>query len=528
MMTDSRLHVRIGTIASVLFAILASGAPANGQSRENELIVKLFPGLTPTVEGVAADTLATVEGGTIFLLRPTGEPPRNVKTLPRLEGEIYREDNFLVFLHRIPNDTDFAKLWGLRNVGQVIQTYTGIPGADVRAEYAWDLTTGGCCVVVGVIDTGVDYSHPDLASNMWRNPGGTGDPNCGAGTHGFNGINSTCDPMDNYGHGTHIAGTIGAGGNNHLGVTGVNWKTQIMALKFLDGASGDVADAIKTITFAVKARTAQKPADVRVLSMSWGSNTFSQALLDVIKDPSAKDILFVASAGNDGANNDTTPMYPANYATAYNVPNLIAVAGTNNRDQLHGGSNYGKTSVHLGAPGVDIYSTSPKKKYKFATGTSMAVPHVSGGAVLILSAGTLTTAQLKARILGTVDRINSLYGKTLTGGRLNLCRALGKCSDFSIAVRPPSAGVARAGGEAKYTIDIVRSGGFADAVTLSVVGQPAGTVAFDVNPVTADTAVLTLTVRPLATAHTFEFTVIGKGGQPASRTRGANATLVVH
>lgn len=323
----------------------------------------------------------------------------------------------------VPNDPRFGDLWGLNNTGQVINTVAGTVGADIKALKAWGVTKGSTTIVVGMVDTGVDYNHPDLAANVWSNPGGIN--GCASGTHGFNAIIKTCDPFDDSdsGHGTHTSGTVGAVGNNSTGVVGVNWTVRVMGLKFLDsGGSGTTADAISAIDWAVNAKIAG--VNVRVLSNSWGGGAFDQALLDEINRASNNGILFVASAGNDGLNNDTTPHYPS----SYNTPNMVAVAATDNRDQLATFSNFGAKSVHLGAPGVDVLSTTPSNTYTFLSGTSMSAPHVSGAAALILSApafSNLTMSQLKTQILNTVDPISSLAGKTVTGGRLNAARAVG-------------------------------------------------------------------------------------------------------
>jgi subtilisin family serine protease len=184
---------------------------------------------------------------------------------------------------------------------------------------AWDISTGGTATTIGVVDTGVDYTHPDLAANIWSAPrafdvtiGGT-TITCPAGSHGFNAITNTCDPMDDHNHGTHVSGTIGAIGGNSVGVTGVNWSTRIMGLKFLSASgSGTTVGAINAIEFAIQANAAVG-ANVRVLSNSWGGGGFSQALLDEINKANASNMLFVAAAGNEGLNNDTTPQYPSGY-----------------------------------------------------------------------------------------------------------------------------------------------------------------------------------------------------------------------
>ncbi|HEX8748227.1 MAG TPA: S8 family serine peptidase, partial [Pyrinomonadaceae bacterium] len=288
-----------------------------------------------------------------------------------------------------------------------------------------------------------DYNHPDLAANMWSAPipffvtiGGQ-TIRCEAGTHGFNAITKTCDPMDEYNHGTHVAGTIGATGNNGAGVAGVNWTSSIMALKFIDATgSGTLSDAIDAIEFAIQAKaTFAGGANVRVLSNSWGWNgESSQALLDQINRAEGSDMLFVASAGNGGGDlisddNDAMPFYPA----SYDAPNVISVAATDNQDTLAPFSNYGVSSVDLGAPGVLVLSTTLGGGYDWWSGTSMASPHVSGAAALLLSRCALDTAALKSAILDNVDSTSSLAGITATGGRLNVNRALRSCTSVSAA-----------------------------------------------------------------------------------------------
>ena len=274
---------------------------------------------------------------------------------------LYAEPNYIVHALSTPNDPSFPQLWGLENVGQMINGILGRAGSDIRAVPAWDITVGSAAHVVAVIDTGIDYTHPDLAANMWSAPapftvdlGGGIVVTCAAGTHGFNAIARTCDPMDDHYHGTHVAGTIGAVGNNGIGVVGVNWTTRIMAIKFLDETgSGSIADAISSIRFAVAVKRAfPAEADVRVLSNSWGDLEFSQALLDEIAATVDEEMLFVAAAGNYGLSNDSMPMYPA----SYDVPTVVSVAATTNTNELAYFSNYGPTTVHLGAPGADILS----------------------------------------------------------------------------------------------------------------------------------------------------------------------------
>jgi subtilisin family serine protease len=350
----------------------------------------------------------------------------------------YAEPNYVVHaIGTVPNDTQFGVLWGLQNTGQTIGSQAGVFGADIEAAAAWDTTTGSRANVVAVVDTGIDYTHPDLQANAWSAPAafsvtiGGRTITCGAGTHGFNAIKRTCDPMDDNNHGTHVSGTIGAAGNNARGVVGVNWVASVMGAKFLDAnGSGTIADAINAIEFAIQAKKALGVgANVRVLSNSWGGGGFSQSLLNEINKANASDMLFVAAAGNAGSNNDAVASYPSNY----NAPNVVAVAATDNADRLASFSNYGATTVELGAPGVYIASTIRNNSYAYYSGTSMATPHVSGSAALILSACSLNADLLKTTILSTVDPLPALAGKTMTGGRLNVFSALNGC------VAPPAA-----------------------------------------------------------------------------------------
>ena len=345
---------------------------------------------------------------------------------------LYAEPNYIFYADNTPNDPRFGELWGLLNIGQTIGGIIGTPGADVGAPRAWDSALGSRNMVVGVVDTGIDYSHPDLAGNVWTAPRsfsvtiGGQRITCAAGTHGFNAITRSCDPFDDHFHGTHVAGTIGAVANNGAGVAGVNWFASMMGLKFLTSSgSGTLANAINAIEFAIQAKAAFPAggANVRVLSNSWAGGSFSQALLDEINRAAQNDMLFVAAAGNSASDNDAVPTYPASYAAA----NVIAVAATDNQDALASFSNYGATSVHLGAPGVKVLSTIPGAAYDSFSGTSMATPHVSGAAALLLSRCTANTTSLKAMLLNNVDRIPSLAGITTTGGRLNLGRAIGVC-----------------------------------------------------------------------------------------------------
>ena len=451
------------------------------------------------------------------------------------DGDVeYAEPNFIVYADATPNDPRFGELWGLQNTGQVIQTVAGTPGADISAVPAWDVSTGSRANVVAVIDTGIDYTHPDLAANVWSAPtaftitvGGVS-ITCPAGSHGFNAITNTCDPRDDNNHGTHVSGTIGAVGNNAVGVVGVNWTASIMGAKFLDASgSGSTVDAIKCIEFIIKTKAFfGAGANVRVLSNSWGGGSFSQALLDQINLANTNGMLFVAAAGNNAANNDTTPHYPS----SYNAPNVVAVAATDNRDALATFSNFGPTSVHLGAPGVNTLSTIPGASYAYFSGTSMATPHVSGSAALVLSkCSTLATADLKSNLLSNVDPISSLAGFTTTGGRLNVNKAIRACGpptpNFSLAASPGSQSIAP-GASTSYTVSVTPSGGFTGPVTLSVSGLPAG-AGGSFNPAsvtTSGSSTLTVNTSTTTPIGSFPLTITGTSG---SLSRTTMVTLVV-
>ena len=303
------------------------------------------------------------------------------------------------------------------------------------------MSTGSPSIAIGVVDTGIDYTHPDLVANMWSAPTPFSVTiagvviSCAAGTHGFNAVTNTCNPMDDHNHGTHVAGTIGARGHNGAGVVGVSWGSRLVAAKFMANGSGTTANAVKAIDFLIQLKQRfGAAANIRVLSNSWGGGGYSQTLFDAINAANAANMLFVASAGNSGQNTDTIPHYPSGYA----APNVVSVAATDGVDAKASFSNYGATSVDLGAPGVAIVSTTRNNTYSSSSGTSMAAPHVSGAAALVLSKCALSTAALKANLLGHVTPRASLSGITVTGGRLNVDAAIRSC-----AVSPPPPGVSK-------------------------------------------------------------------------------------
>src|SRR6185503_638936 len=327
--------------------------------------------------------------------------------------------------HVHANDELFFKQWGLFNHGQD----GGKIGADISAMRAWAITKGSDQVVVAVLDSGVDYTHPDLANNMWRRPeiikayqdDDLTDEGAIDDLHGFNVAEDTGDPMDDNGHGTHCAGIIGAEGGNEMGVAGVNWTVRIMALKFMDAeGAGTTSDAIEAINYVINRKRAG--VNVRVISASWGSTMKSRALEDVIRKAGDEGILLVAAAGNDSSDNDRTPHYPA----SYQLNNVISVAAVNRNDELTSFSNYGANSVHVAAPGEAITSTWLNHDFSEKKGTSMATPFVAGVAALVLATNpAISVDEWRARLLNSVDVLPALKGKVSTGGRINAAKAVG-------------------------------------------------------------------------------------------------------
>ena len=369
------------------------------------------------------------------------------KQLSRNPNVRYVEPNYLVkTTTTFPNDPSFNQLWGLDNTGQT----GGTPDADIDAPEAWDYTTGSPDLVVAVTDTGVDFSHPDLAPQQWINPGencGSTDPTvvCAERTNGVDDdhdgyvddyqgwdfVNNDNNPTDDMFHGTHVAGTIGAVGDNGIGVTGVNWHVKIMALKFLDETgNGDTADAISATLYAAD-------HGAMVSNNSWGGGGFDQGLHDAIDYAADHGMLFVAAAGNDGTNNDTTPFYPAGDPAT----GVVSVAASDDSDDLAYFSNYGPKTVDLAAPGVGIYSTIPGGDYEYLDGTSMATPHVAGTAALVKSEFPGATPYgIKALLVGAADRPGSLDGTSVSDGRLNAFTAVSCSNKPEVLVDAPAGG----------------------------------------------------------------------------------------
>ncbi|MFN2578713.1 MAG: S8 family serine peptidase [Pyrinomonadaceae bacterium] len=394
---------------TILNAIQADSSPSALQTKDAEPIpvqVDRFEG-SDLVEGLRIARVAA------------SDTLKAVAALNQREDVLYAEPNYILRLDVTPNDPSFTQLYGLNLIG---------------APQAWDVTTGNRNVVVGVIDEGIDRTHADLQANIWTNPS----PGSIAGIMGdVNGY----DFRDNTGtitpelHATHVAGTIGAAGNNSIGVVGVDWNVSLMSLRFISAAtnSGTDADAIKAYNYVKQMRDLwatsghTKGADVRVINASYGGGGYSQASADAINALGESGVLFVAAAGNETTNSDIHPHYPSGYS----LPNVISVAATTSSDTLAGFSNFGAHSVLIGAPGSGILSTltpsqtCPAPCYGTLSGTSMAAPHVAGAAALLCAANpTLAASRLRALLAFNGDPIAALQGKSLTGRRLNVFKSL--------------------------------------------------------------------------------------------------------
>lgn len=375
---------------------------------------KLSPGVLSQMLGGPIRHLSS-QSGSVLVRRPAIEIASSaLQKLSESPFVEYAEPNYLYKISRLPNDPELSKLWGLINVGQPDSAGSeGIFGVDIGVERAWNFSIGSSAVVVAVIDTGVDETLPDLSPNMWVNDQekngmpGVDDDNNGFvdDVHGYDFANRDGLPRDDHGHGSHCSGTIGAKGDDNLGIVGVAWSVKIMAVKFLgaDG-SGSLADAVEAIDYATT-------MGANIMNNSWGGGGYSKSLEEAIQRSEKAGVLFVAAAGNSSLNIDIKPSYPASYS----VGNIVSVAAVDNKGELAGFSNWGKASVHVAAPGVNIFSTTPSG-YESWSGTSMAAPHVSGVAALLLASDTgLKGIELKKRLISFAKPSRSLRNKVVSG-----------------------------------------------------------------------------------------------------------------
>ncbi len=406
-------------LASALLAVLATVAAAQDHV-PGELLVRWKPGLKPAARIDAMSALGAERVHAFGLpglerLRVQGVSVEEAVARLSLDARVeYAEPNLIWSIGLAPSDPRYPEQYGLHNTGQT----GGIPGADIGAEAAWERFTGDPELMVGVLDTGAQLDHPDLAANLWTNPGevpgnGVDDDSNGYvdDVHGYDFYNHDGNPADDNGHGTHTAGTIAAVGDNGVGVTGVVWRARIVVLKFLNSSgSGPTSGAVEALEYGQR-------VGLRLTNNSWGGGVYSRALEDAIAAVGATGQLFVAAAGNSRANTDVN----ANYPSALSQDCIISVAATDAADQLASFSNYGAASVDLAAPGDGILSTFPGSAYRQLSGTSMATPQVSGAVALLMGRfPSMEAAEVKSRLMRFADPLTGLAGRCVSGGRLNL------------------------------------------------------------------------------------------------------------
>lgn len=446
--------------------------------------------------------------GQIFLLNIGSKNLlRAIRELAVTGRFLYIYPNYIYHIYEdtiveAPNDPLWKDLWAFENTGQtfkikeketgVVKEFVGTPGADIKLREAWSYSRGSRNIIVAIVDTGVYYKHEDLFANIWKNEdeiegNGVDDDKNGFidDVRGWNFGNSSSlpfpmpgeeedpgnnDPNDGHIHGTHVAGTIGAMGNNSIGVVGINWNVSIMPLRFLgEQGQGSLFGAVNAIKYAVA-------NGARIINASWGANQTAKPLEDAINEATSKGVLFVAAAGNGGPDgisddNDKTKNYPSNYT----ADGVLAVAATLNNDELTWFSNYGSRSVDVAAPGFAIYSTTPKhpefdnKDYLGLSGTSMATPVVAGIAALLLSyKPELSNIQLKSVIMASSESNSKIGGKTVTGGRVDAARAIKMLANNELYIAPNSTELAE-GAAYKFSA-YGGSGGYKFAVANPDVG----------------------------------------------------------
>ncbi len=458
-----------------------------------------------------------------LVVEPTAEnADRNalIKTLINTEGVEFAVPDGIMRAVDVPDDPRYSEQWGLDNSGQ----FGGLEDIDIDAPQAWDITTGSDEVVVAVIDTGIQYNHPDLIDNMWVNPGEAGElanngiDDDGNGyiddVHGIDCANDDGDPLDDtpQQHGTHVSGILGAQGNNGTQVSGVARNVKIMSLKYLnENSAGFVSDGLECLAYALDMR--QNGVNLRVTNNSYGGSQANQAFRDMIQQHADAGILFVAAAGNSSLDIDSFPQYPA----SYNLDNIVSVANIDRNGALASSSSFGADSVDLAAPGSSILSTINADDVGLLSGTSMSSPFVAGVAALLVAQDqTRSFASIKALMLETVKPLNSLQSRTLSGGLVSAHRALSCVPDRPIAeISPQSIKDVLVLGELYQISLTVRACG-AEVLGESVIvtldnGQPAfsltdnndGSYSFDWSPTVAGPVMLSIDVGgQILTLHT--------------------------
>ena len=527
-----------GAIATALFSATALASPPSDP--DNAILVMFKPGVSKQErqnlihkQGASLRQLDeqgrdmkmryVADGRIVKVLVPKGtDKDTLIKRLSVHPAVAVAEPDYPLHALATPDDPDFGQLWGLLNTGQ----NSGTAGADIKATDAWDISTGSHEVVIGVIDSGMDYNHPDLLDNRWVNPG-----DLPGSTYGYSTLNAELDPMDSDSHGTHVAGTIGASGNNGIGVVGVNWSVTLLPCQFLGPTGGSTAGAIECINYFTDLKL-NHGVNVKATNNSWGGGSYSDTLRAAIESGGDAGILFIAAAGNSGVDADSTPMYPA----AYDLDTIVSVASTDRNDQLSiftsGASNYGAVSVDLGAPGSAILSTVPGGGYASYSGTSMASPHVAGAAALLWSVNPdITALEMKSILMYSGDSLSALEGKTVSGKRLNLANAMVDADptpSFRLSITPRNQQIT-AGENAQYTVDIGNIADWMGEVALTVDVDPA----LEGVSLSADTAepgqAVMLNINTTAETGwgTYQFTVTGTDTATGELVKSVNASLEI-
>jgi subtilisin family serine protease len=471
--------------------------------------------------GAKAESLGRSNKGALYRIDLDGslsveDAVKQMASDPRVE---YAEPNYLLYPAAMPNDSLFGQQWSLMNNGAF---GVGKVGADISATRAWDLTTGSSDLVVVILDTGCDLSHPDLAPNAWVNSreiAGNGIDDDGNGyvddKNGWNFVNNSPNTFDDPNtdwHGTHVAGAIGASGNNSMGVTGIAWRVKLMSFKFIGAGTGSTADAVKAINYAMDQK--RRGVNVRVINASWGGPGSSETLKSAIAAAGSAGILFVCAAGNGSGDNlgddlSVSPNYPA--AWSAQMPSIVAVAAVDYQDTYASFSNYGYETVQVGAPGVSTFSTTPGGLYGYGTGTSMSTPHVSGVAALLFSREpSLSPSEARRRIVQTADPLPTLAGLVESSGRVNAYNAL--TNTRQKAPSEPAIGSVQTN-KKKVTVDGL---GFAKGSSvIEVNGSPLSKTKYDSSRTLADGSIIEMSAK------------LGKTGIAQTFPKGVTVTVTV-